>query len=471
MKKNNKITNLAITILALAISPIFGIGMMGTNVLEYRNATEGHSYFEDRADFIIHHDNIEAGGRILLQQPSRLNSENRDTVYKGIDHRYLRYKTDNFSVTAGTFYETFGRGLTLDLLEDRRLVVDHRLDGAKFSFDVPYVSGKAVHGLSDWDRGTKLQGFELVAKPPYSEIGASYIDYFDELRPRINAYSVFAGVNFGIGNLYGEFSEKHIVGTGEDGRALYGSADIFLAGYSFLIEYKNYLDYNMRGNLKYYNNPPTCMREPSYTLQSRSVHQQDPGNEQGLQLTHFGSYPLDIDLEFSAAMIMKAEIEDGEFGDYLDESYMEIYADFYREWDMLGQHLILQYQKDKLTHDEQRITAIANGYFLFDYIHNIQWDIEFQLEMPDEGDSQNHFMLGLEGILIEDLSLGTELVMLGQEDAYDVSPWAFISCDLLEGHSIMLGYGRRAGGYTCAGGFCRYEQPFEGFELSIISSF
>lgn len=456
-----------LTIVLLSIQ-LFGIGMMGTNILEYRNASEGHSYFENRADILLMHSNIEVGARLLSLQPSR--RDDLDSVFNGIDNRYIRYSTRHLSVTAGTFYESFGRGLTLHLFEDRRMAIDHKLDGATFSLNNPFGMAKVVHGTAPWDNNSKLQGFELAYYPRLFELGATYLDYIGsyDRYGRLNSYSVYGGAYFHFVNLFAEFSEKKVVGSPtlgshEDGNALFVSADFALAGHSLLLEYKRYDNYRMPGGATYFNNPPPCIREPSFTLQSRYIHQQDLRGEQGFQLTHFGSYPLDLSLEFSSAYITKIDNQ--------DDAYFEVFADVSRDWDSFGKHLVLQYQDEQIGRKSKYLTGVLHGFYIFDPVKNVQWRLEFQNESSDDGDdSYNHFLFGLEGVVRSGISVGTEFVMIDEEDS-EIAPWVFLNLDILEKHSITLGYGKRVGGYTCTGGICRYEPAFEGFELSIVSSF
>jgi len=57
------------------------------------------------------------------------------------------YDNDNYSLNAGTFEELFGRGLTLNLYEDRSIFYDNRLgNGAKFVYDNDWISATILKG-------------------------------------------------------------------------------------------------------------------------------------------------------------------------------------------------------------------------------------------------------------------------------------------------------------------------------------
>jgi hypothetical protein len=59
----------------------------------------------------------------------------------GIPYRFATYKSDDFEVTGGNFYEQFGSGLTLRCYEERNLGLDNALDG----FRVKYTPFKGVY--------------------------------------------------------------------------------------------------------------------------------------------------------------------------------------------------------------------------------------------------------------------------------------------------------------------------------------
>lgn len=53
----------------------------------------------------------------------------------GIPYRYATYKSDEFEVTVGSFYEQFGSGLTLRTYEERNLGLDNALDGVRVKYE------------------------------------------------------------------------------------------------------------------------------------------------------------------------------------------------------------------------------------------------------------------------------------------------------------------------------------------------
>ncbi len=65
----------------------------------------------------------------------------------GVPYRFLTYKTGDFEITAGSFYEQFGNGLILRSYEDWNLGVDNFLDGVRVKFTpVEGILLKGVYG-------------------------------------------------------------------------------------------------------------------------------------------------------------------------------------------------------------------------------------------------------------------------------------------------------------------------------------
>lgn len=124
-----------------------------------------------------------------------------DIGYKGqgITHYFADYKNDFIQVTAGTFYEQFGTGLTLRTYEDKYLGIDNSLLGARVKV-TPYkgITLKGVWGIQrknfdfdylnrkDYVRG--LDGEIALAEiiPSMTEkgfsttIGASFVSKYEK---------------------------------------------------------------------------------------------------------------------------------------------------------------------------------------------------------------------------------------------------------------------------------------------------
>lgn len=73
----------------------------------------------------------------------------------GMPYRFISYKTGDFEITAGNFYEQFGNGLILRTYEDWNLGIDNSLDGVRVKFNpMQGIALKGVYGKQRyfWDR-------------------------------------------------------------------------------------------------------------------------------------------------------------------------------------------------------------------------------------------------------------------------------------------------------------------------------
>ena len=72
------------------------------------------------------------------------------TELKGValTNYYMQWADENFSITAGTYYEQFGSGLLFRSYEDRMLGMNNALTGARFTYNYKdIVAVKAIWGL------------------------------------------------------------------------------------------------------------------------------------------------------------------------------------------------------------------------------------------------------------------------------------------------------------------------------------
>lgn len=82
----------------------------------------------------------------------------------GMPYRFISYKTGDFEITAGNFYEQFGNGLILRTYEDWNLGIDNSLDGVRVKFNpMQGIALKGVYGKQRyfWDKSPGIiRGFD-----------------------------------------------------------------------------------------------------------------------------------------------------------------------------------------------------------------------------------------------------------------------------------------------------------------------
>ena len=111
---------------------------------------------------------------------------------QGIKYFFADYTNKFISVTAGTFYEQFGNGLTLRAYEDRQLGIDNSLLGARIKL-TPY---KGIYIKGVW--GIERNNFEsYIGRHDYVR-GADVELSFGEIFPiiREKGFTAHVGANF-----------------------------------------------------------------------------------------------------------------------------------------------------------------------------------------------------------------------------------------------------------------------------------
>lgn len=95
-------------------------------------------YYKDRLSAGVQ---VEAYSPVLVGYPSDLKGA-------ALTNYFVRWTDDDFSITAGTFYEQFGSGLLFRSWEDRALGLNNALMGARLTYSFnDIVSVKAIWGL------------------------------------------------------------------------------------------------------------------------------------------------------------------------------------------------------------------------------------------------------------------------------------------------------------------------------------
>ena len=108
------------------------------NLFRYGNGSENNTsteyakeYFENITDARLKVNDFVLGLRYEISDPIEYGLD-----FKGIKKRYAEYNNvkEGISVRAGDFYDIVGRGLSLNVFEDRGLFYDTGIDGVKVAY-------------------------------------------------------------------------------------------------------------------------------------------------------------------------------------------------------------------------------------------------------------------------------------------------------------------------------------------------
>ncbi len=104
------------------------------------------TYFENLTDVRISFpENFLIGFRLLYDEPPEIGDS-----FKGISRRYLEYNKGGIYIRAGNSSTLFGRGLALNLFENRGLAYDTWMDGIKFKYSSDFFNATLLGGTIDF---------------------------------------------------------------------------------------------------------------------------------------------------------------------------------------------------------------------------------------------------------------------------------------------------------------------------------
>jgi hypothetical protein len=291
-----------------------------SNLLRYGNGEEHVGTFAQRRDYFENLTEVKLtisdfllGFRLLYDAPPEYGVE-----FSGIKKRFLEFTKDDLYIRAGDSFTLYGRGLALNLFENRALAYDTGLDGVKMAYrtrmmklgftagDIHYVDVLDLTRVEDYR--IRAGSIELTPYPFFSfgvniasgktPSGGS-IDHAQFDIPEYVGKLSVAGVD-----VYTSYAEKRTTvyndtaGT-HKGTAFYSSVGYTEESFGISAEYKDYRfgitvpgpdGRENKANAKRafaFQNPPIVFKEHTFTLLSRYPHIIDFSDEVGYQVDVF----------------------------------------------------------------------------------------------------------------------------------------------------------------------------------------
>lgn len=310
-----------------------------SNLLRYGNGERiygsiklKHKYFENLTDIrIALPQSFTVGFRMLYDDPPELGD-----TFRGISRRFIEYNKDDIYLRAGNSSALFGRGLALNLFEDRGLAYDTWMDGVQLKYSPDLFNVTILGGTIDFRDSVNITRYEIYKVrggnfevEPFNEtvFGFSYI-YSEGKIPQGTVTSgippknikaeipeFYFSLNLDRLSIYLDWSRKwtNVIEdkTTSTGWGLYGAVSYLGEGYGVTLDYKNYsfdiLDPYGRNDLSRptrmlpFQNSPIVQKEHSYTLLTRALHEVNFNDEVGLQLDAFYSLNDNTTLNFNAS--------------------------------------------------------------------------------------------------------------------------------------------------------------------------
>jgi hypothetical protein len=363
-----------------------------SNYLRYGNGTqriaglkEGKEYIENQTDVRFFWNNFTVGLRYLHDDPPEFGP---DTT--GLRKRYVEFEREGLALLAGDYYALFGKGLAVNLFENRGINYDTGLEGLRGIYRSKLVEAVAASGRMRYfdlvdPRRVEIYAVKTghleVSPLPFLRVGGSVVGTDGELPAVFGTDLVRADISeatlslrgFGV-DAFASWAQKrssgerpqagstfapfHAVGDGVYGSLAYTNP----IGFGATFEYKDYrfdpvdpikrIDANRPTRVLPMQNPPIVHKEHAFTLLSRNPHVIDFNDEIGWQFDAFQTVGegITVNLNLSQASRHKKYSVGGGIPRVVDSvglfpatakeysPFFEIYTDV--EWYFQGQSFV-----------------------------------------------------------------------------------------------------------------------------------
>lgn len=479
-----------------------GLGI--SNQLEYSyNIDNKIEIFENWLTLDYNKNIFNAGLRFEAFQPNDPDpSISRGKVrYADIAYKYFAVDIGDIeqgiSITAGNFYELFGRGMILKSYEDRNIRIDNNLLGVKvkanyMGFLLSALTGSASNAVNE--RKDILHAADLSYNGlDFVKLGTT----FASNKPDIENMARTTLASFRIQPSYWNFdgyaeyafkSNKDIqsqVFNNDEwkiGEAFYGSLIFYYDMFSIVGEYKHYDNFAFTSNdgTIFYNTSPSLRKEYTYQLLNRHPSPLDQSNEDGFAVevnynisdetsltTNYGvTKTLPISSYFQRVNNISIPVS---------TQLQEFYFQATHNWNESFTTIAAFGYNEELSTNTKNITPILENKFYFDDINTIKVVLEHQ-QTENLTTSEKYYddVIGIEYLRSPgfNVSLVTEIQTKEPEQGRIVRKlWSFIQFGYkLGNHSdLSLLIGSRQAGNICIGGICRFEPAFQGIELKLLT--
>ena len=495
-----------------------GLQNFGTNDREFE-------YFENLTDVRISlPKRINIGFRFLYDNPPEIGDK-----FKGISRRFVEYRDKGLYLRIGNSSEVYGRGLVLNLFENRGLAYDTWLDGVKASYKYSNLKASLIAGTINYRDSVnilryekyKLRGGNIEYKiKGIGKLGASYISS-EAIIPQSD-FSKIAKAE--LPELYFDINYKKIdfhfgwankwVNTPIDkstseGNGIYSSISYAGEKLGITIDYKNYkfdlqnpfLKNDVTRTTKFlpFQNPPIVMKEHSYTLLTRALHVVDFNDEIGFQIDAI--YNVNEKLNFSFNMSLASthnsyNYNNNEFTFQVEESnnflpstkinFSPYYEIFIESEYFFAENTVIRFgiaQREKTFYND--FTGASGSHtikslviptqFQHPFTNYLSSTIQYEFENVNDNynvgqEIYNNHLLTLIASLYNQLTLSMRYEFTTNNfDPSNRKDWLVgeVGYRISGSNLVTLSYGRERGGQICSNGICRYILPFKGFRFSL----
>jgi len=506
-----------------------------SNILRYGNGERGFggltqkvSYFENLTDVrLTFQPSVTVGFRLLADSPPEVGDS-----FQGIRRRFVEFRQENFSLRAGNFNDLFGRGLALNLFENRSLAYDSWIDGVKANYRTSFFNATILGGTMDFRDSVTITRHEkytiraanIEIKPIKNfAIGTSFVEANGFIPQFIEGKTIKAEIpelysSFQFGTVNGFIGYAHkwtnvLTDTiSHQGDGLYAMLSYNGKGFGVIVEYKDYR-YDIRDpfdrgaserttRMLPFQNAPIVQKEHNYTLLTRALHQVDFNDEVGFQIEGFYSLSPSTMVNLNGSIANRHHYYDYNKSNFLfteqkrDNSFLPSFGrrlSPYWELFVEAEHYFEETSAIRFG-VARRANVLYNDFTGAQFSHTQQATIvplQFQYSLTSEysvivqtenefaydsyNTSNEHYYTQLLTIIFTrspNLSVTARYEhTTDRADPSNKQDWLIgeVGYTFGQSHTTTISYGNERGGQICSNGVCQYQLPFEGIRFSLRS--
>lgn len=449
------------------------------------------THFEDKLDIIARYGDFEGEFGALVFEPSKHGPSERKPV-RLLDYT-IGYTPREVELRLGRFFATFGQGLALRTYSDDDFRHYKSLHGLLGRFNLPLRTQVTLLGgrlrdiffqentyktMNELDTTDQVLGADLTAQPVrFLSLGGRYVRINREVDPTAKAFTEIFGGDIGLdfgpvavsGELCWRLGTRPGIGGREKGFGGVANVILTLAGFSVLGQYVDYTRLGFPPGVYHYNDPPTPIK--SGVAINRGVDERGFGVQVSGMPTAAVYLEGDLGRLFvhddTSAGVLEGEVK-GRYTpggnwtletkfNHMEQKNIEL-GTYRRITDRPG--LLFNYLAGEHTFAlEAEMGWVEER--PSDTTHGAVWRYHEPVIAFSYGYGERWlFTIGWQGVDRDSLK---------RYDNQRSWPMFETVWNISERNVLRVRVGAEKGGYTCSGGVCRYEAPFQGVKLQLIS--
>jgi hypothetical protein len=485
-------------LLLVSLSAAAELTIQGVNRAEFWAYRENWATnLEDKLDLNVGYGDLAGEFGLFMFEPSQPWTGLRKPL-RLLDYT-IAYSPEKFEVLYGKYFQTFGKGLALRAYSDddfRHYKSLHGLRGTAhlpFSTDIVVLGGRlrdiffqenTYKVMNAADTLYQVLGADLESRPiDWASFGGRYvrINRDSTKDPTPKAFTELFGGNVGttLGpvDLYGEYCRrlgtKPGIGGRETGYGVYASATAAFPGYSILGEYMDYYNLAFPTGVYHFNDPPTPIKS--------GVALNRGEDEFGFGVNATSTPWSTLYLEADYGRLYKHDNDSAGVVEWEGKARYSLGTDwtFEAKFNHMVQQNVELHVLDRAT---DKPTVQVN--YLFG-TQTLALEAEYNLVYEERDDTPGRLadtMKYHEAAVALSYGVGDALLFTAGWQGVDMKldkryagqqswPMFEVVWNITEQNILRCRIGAERGGYTCSGGVCRFESPFTGAKVQLITRF